>query len=337
MQCSNCHFENMPGVQTCGRCGAGLLLASSVVDVHPPRASRAAKRWRRWFPITRYWNRFRAAAVGSFAGLRITGWPSDLQIPGVLLRMIVPGWAQRYAGRTARAKWLFGCYLGLLLSGLLFFGTALGWLLLGLTVSIHAASILDIVAAAVVDFRRRLIYSGIAVVLLMVVVYYPAGQLLALVATPQQFNMAAPPFEAGDVVLVNPSAYRRSDPQPGDVVHYRLPENDARVQGLGRYPTIYRLQGDRVNRILAKAGQRATCSQGSLLIDGRPSPWLPLGSQQLPDSLDITVPENCYLIFPSTDPLPPSVWHAASIVPRGQIRGHVYWRNQPLWRFGPIR
>ena len=108
------------------------------------------------------------------------------------------------------------------MSGLLFIGTALGWLLLGLAISLHAASILDIVATSVVDFRQRLIYSGVAMFVLAAVVYYPAGRLLARVATPQQFNLAAPPFEAGDVVLVNPSAYRWSDPQPGDVVHYRL-------------------------------------------------------------------------------------------------------------------
>ena len=155
----------------------------------------------------RYWNRFRAAGAAS-PRFGYSGWPSDLQTPGVLLRMIVPGWAQRYAGRTVRGRWMFWCYLGLLLSGLLFIGTALGWLLLGLAISLHAASILDIVAASVVDFRQRLIYSGVAMLLLAAVVYYPAGRLLALVATPQRFNMAAPPFEAGDVVLVNPSAYR---------------------------------------------------------------------------------------------------------------------------------
>ena len=81
-----------------------------------------------------------------------------------------------------------------------------------------------------------------------------------------------------------------------------------------------------------------TCSQGKLLVDGQPSPWLPLNPQQLPDGLDITVPENCYLIFPSTDPhCLRTVWQIASIVPRGQIWGRVYWRNQPLWRFGAIR
>ena len=94
----------------------------------------------------------------TLAAIRRSGWPSDLQTPSVLLRMIVPGWAQRYAGRPTRGKWMFWCYLGLLLPGLLFLGTGLGWLLLGLAISLHAASVLDIVAASVHDFRQRLIY-----------------------------------------------------------------------------------------------------------------------------------------------------------------------------------
>jgi signal peptidase I len=193
------------------------------------------------------------------------------------------------------------------------------------------------VAATVLDFRQRLIYSCVAMLLLTTFAYYPVGQLLARVATPQRFNLAAPPFEAGDVVLVNPSAYRRSDPRPGDVVHYRLPAQDVRALGPGPYPRMYRLQGDRVDRILARAGDKVTCDRGKLLVNGQPSPWLPLNPQRLPAKLDITVPENGYLIFPSTDVLLFEVGQIASIVSREQIRGRVYWRNQPLWRFGAIR
>ena len=337
MQCSNCQFQNMPGVQNCGRCGASLQLASLPIDVHPPRAGSAAKRWRRWFPATLYWHRFRAAVAGGLAARRALGWPSDLPAPGLLLRMIVPGWAQRYAGRTTRGRWISWCYLGLLLSGLLFLGTGWGSLLLGLALALHAASIMDIVATSVPDLRQRLIYSGVAVLLLAVVVYYPAGWLLGRVAAPQIFNLASPPFEAGDVVLVNPSAYRSRDPQPGDVVQYGRAPQDIPMAGFGGHGAIYRLQGDRIDRILARGGDRATCSQGEFLVNGQPSPWLPLNPFPLPDTLDITVPENCYLIFPSADVMRAAIWQNASIVPRRQIWGRVYWRTQPLSRFGAIR
>lgn len=334
MQCSNCQFENMPGIQTCGRCGASLQLAAMAIDVHPPRASRAAKWRRRWFPLVYYWHRFRAARV--FSAVRISGWPAELQRPGLLLRMIVPGWAQSCSGRPRRAKWMFRGYLGLLLSGLLFYGTPLGWLLIGLAISVHAASVLDIVAAPTLAFPRRVIYSAAALMVLVALIYYPAGYLLGRVASAQQFAMNAPPFAVGDVLLTNPSAYAWSDPQPGDVVQYSVPYRETRMPG-----RLYRLGGDRIDRILARAGQKVTCREGKLFVDGEASPWLPLNPARVPRDLEITVPNGCYLIIASTDPviegLPPNLWQAASVIPRAQILGRVYWRTQPLWRFGPIR
>src|SRR5919204_650375 len=47
MQCPSCRFQNMPGVEVCGRCGSSLRLATAVVDVHPPRARAWQKRVRR--------------------------------------------------------------------------------------------------------------------------------------------------------------------------------------------------------------------------------------------------------------------------------------------------
>jgi signal peptidase I len=334
MQCSNCQFQNMPGVTACGRCGASLQMASLAIDVFPPRASRLKKWWRRWFPIARYWNRLRFA--NSLQIIRIPGWPAGWQTPGVLFRMVVPGWAQHHVGRTTRGWAIFGCYLAFLLAGLLFFGSGLGYLMLGIAISLHAASILDVVAASVTDFRQRFLYTAAAMLALMCIAYYPAGQLLALVATPQQFAMNMPPFQAGDVVLVNPSAYWRSEPQPGDVVHYRLPDGTMRGVGATGHALMYQLQGDRIDRIIAQAGDELTSRKGELLVNGQPSPWLPLNPLNLPDGFTIKVPENYYLIFPSGDGLPADVLRIASIVPRGQIWGRAYWRNQPLSRFGPI-
>jgi signal peptidase I len=335
MQCSNCQFENMPGVQACGRCGASLRLASLTIDVHPPRARRLTKFHRRWFPLAKFWNRLAGAAARVLPAMRPFPWPSGMPAGDVLLRVIVPGWPQWHTGLVRRAKWMFWSYLGLLLSGLLFAGTLLGWSLLGLAMALHAASIMDIVAARIREVRQRLLYAAVTVGLLTTVVYYPAGWLLAQVATPQRFGTTMPPFVAGDVVLVNHMAYNRSQPEPGDVVLYQVPPQD--IANVGH--AIYRVAGDRIDRVIARAGQKVTFDQGKLLVDGEPSPWLPLNPQHVPDGLAIAVPENCYLILPSVDPFPHPlpVWQTISIVPRGQIGGRVYWRNQPLWRFGPIR
>lgn len=334
MQCSNCQFENMPGVQACGRCGASLQLASLAIDVHPPRAGRLTKLHRRWFPLARFWNRLRNAAARVIPDLR-SNWPSDMPAGDILLRMIVPGWPQWYTGLVRRAKWIFFGYLGLLVSGLLFAGTLLGWLLVGLAIALHAVSILDIVAARIPDVQRRLLCAVATPALLTIVLYYPANWLLAQVATPQRIGMTMPPFETGDVVLVNNRAYTHAQPELGDVVLYQLPpQNIANADH-----AIYLAVGDRIDRVLAHAGQKVTSGQGRLLVDGQPSPWLPLNPQQVPDGLAVTVPDNCYLILPSVDPFPHPlpVWQTMSIVPRAQIEGRVYWRSQPLWRFGPIR
>ncbi len=341
MQCHNCQFENMPGVNACGRCGASLQLAAMAIDVHPPRASRAAKFRRRWFPLGHYATSVGGAVRRVLPAARLPDWPADLPPPGVLGRALVPGWAQRTLGRVGRARWMFYGFFGSLFLGLLMSGSLTGWVLVGLAVAIQAASIVDVVAGPASDLRQRLIYALVAIAVLGLFIYYPAGRLLSLVASPVQFNVAAPPFSAGDVVLVNASAYLRSGPQVGDVVLYGLLERQMPVLGV-RYrgePEWYRLAGDRIDRVLAVAGQKVACQGGKLLVDGRLSLRLPLNPWRLPEGLEVTVPPGCYLIIPSADvqTFPFQVLRAASIVPREQIRGRVYLRSYPLWRLAIIR
>ena len=195
-------------------------------------------------------------------------------------------------------RWMFGCYLGLLLSGLLFLGNGLGWLLLGLAISLHAASVLDIVAASVHDFRQRLIYSGVAMSLCL------HRRCIIRRAT----AAAWPPR--------NNSTWRRLRLRRGTWCWQFRPPTSGPIRSRamwfitfclrktggckgGQDGATYRLQGDRIDRIFAKARPEGNLQQGKLLIDGQPSPWLPLGSPQLPaTALDITVPENSYLDFP---------------------------------------
>jgi hypothetical protein len=337
MQCNNCQFQNMPGIKTCGRCGASLTLATSSINVHPPRATPFMKRLRRWFPAVMYWRRFRTAiAEGLTRPWRSVTLP-DMPASPLFLRMVVPGWPQQYVGRTTRARWMFFGYVGLLLLGLLLVGTRPGVVLLGLAISIHAASITEIVCTGVSDFGRRLGYSLLILAVVFVFVYTPIGWLIGQVAAPQQFLIASPPFAAGDVILINHTAYRWSDPRAGDIVSYAFPHVDVSV--VVERQAIYRLQGDRVNRILAEPGQKVVCKNGTLLIDGQPSSWQPLVPCQVPDGLNVTVPVGHYFIVASGDILPPSLplWQAACIVPRSLIHGHVYLQCQPLSKFGRLR
>ena len=239
------------------------------------RASPGAKRWRQWFPIRRYWARFCAAAASVLPAGRVIDWPFDMPAPSLLLRMIVPGWAQRYAGRPIRGRWIFWCYVGFLLSGLLFAGTTLSRSLLGLAISLHAASVLDVVAATVSDFRDRLVYT---------VVTAGVTHRRRRITPPdgcwhkwQAHNglpTSAPPFEEGDVVLVNP--FRLPMVRSDSRVMWFLRFISARCTSTRWRPHHLSCRGDRIDRVIAHAGHRVTLPKGELLVDGGPSPWLPL-------------------------------------------------------------
>jgi len=340
MQCASCQFENMPGITVCGRCGARLEFAATWIDVHPPRATAAIKRFRRWFPWYGPYYRVR----DFFAELVQRRIP-DLKAPtlasGVYLRMIVPGWPQMFMGQTARGRCLLGLYLGLMLLGILSVGTNLGSILLGSALALHAASVIDILWSGTRDFRTRVSYALICLAALGTVVYFPVTWAVTRVAVPRRLTMDAMPLLAGDVFLYNPSAYWRSDPAPGDVVLYRLTPYQVDGAVNGRH-AVFRYGGERIDRLLAGPGQSVKWENGQLWVEGQPSPWLPLNPDGVPLKLEFTVPNGCYLVLPSTVPrtaaaYPPQIWAGVSLVPRGNVLGRVFLRHQPLTRWWWVR
>jgi hypothetical protein len=217
MQCVSCQFENMPGVSRCGRCGARLELAAVAIDVHPPRARPAVKRLRRWFPWYSVAARLRDG-VEQIARVTLRELNLPHLLPSLFVRMVVPGWPQIFMGHRARGRMLLATYLGLMAVGILFVGTVAGSIALGLAFSVHASSVIDILWAATTDWRTRVTYSAVCITVLGVVVYLPVAWAVTRLVVPRQMVRDAPPFAAGDAVLYNPSAYRWSEPAPGDVV-----------------------------------------------------------------------------------------------------------------------
>ena len=348
MQCANCHFENMPGVDACGRCGASLRLAAAAINVHPPRAGPWAKRWRPLIPwLRRHWFNFRRSSLPDVPEIdwsRWTGTFPDAPVAAVLVRMLVPGWPQRYFGRVRRGQVMFWVYLAALLLGLVFAGTTSGATLLGLALAVHAASILDVVMNEPgTSLRAILGRSAFCLLILTVAIYLPAAWLVTRVATPQQFVMDSPPFAAGDVVLYAPLAYWRSAPKPGDVVICDIPQSRIALPGLHANVVNGGLQ---VERLLAGPGSKVLWADGQLTVDDRPAEWLPFSFDSMPKKFSLVVPPNSYLIVPP--PIAygevhgmrydfPAPFRAATIVTRATILGRVYFRTQPLWRMGPIR
>src|SRR4051812_10005823 len=142
MQCASCRFENIPGLDQCGRCGSPLRLDSLPVDVHPPRATTLQKRLRRLLP----WRRVGAATRDAARDLGIQARPivdaAQVNVPSwdVLWRLLVPGLAQFHIGMREAGWLVVALYAPLLLLSLLFYGTDFGAMSLGLAFALHAGA-----------------------------------------------------------------------------------------------------------------------------------------------------------------------------------------------------
>jgi type IV secretory pathway protease TraF len=346
MQCASCHFENMPGVPNCGRCGAVLNLAKATVEVYPPRAKRWIKPWRRYFYfITRrqFIPRGWVANWDKAIRTRVSAVTRNMIPWDLLLRIFVPGWPQLYLGRKLQGRIFFWGYLACLPLGLLYAGTVIGGLLLGLAISLHASSIADLVIAHADNRESRLLYSIACLSLVALVLYIPAVELIVRVAMPQQFIMDSPPFQAGDVIIYNPSAYRHAAPQVGDMVLYRLPYARFYGQREGHRNVIYDFTGQTVvGRLIAGPGQKITVEKGRLMVNGELSPWSELFADRFREGFTVTMLSDNYFILTGLagapiNPIPNELWLQLSNVSRANISGKVFFRTQPLWQFGPIR
>ena len=337
----------MPGADACGRCGSALRLAAMALDVRPPRAPRWRKRLRSAVPLPpayfEYRGRLRAALHGS--GRMTRGLSADALPPWrVVWRMIVPGWShfrERYRARGHAFLWLF---LAFLLPGLLYLGTTLGSFLLGMAFSVHAAAAAELfqIFRPLAGVRAQIVRSIVISIALALLVYVPAGWAVGRIAAPRTILMAAEPFHAGDVVLVNRAFHGETWPRAGQVVLYELPQVRIDATANGRQRVFYQFLGERVDRVLAVAGDVVRWEDGQLYVNDAPSPWRPLNAAVLPAKLHVRVPAGRVLILPTTTPnvgpvLSSQSWETLSLVPVSAVQGHVYARTQPLARLTRFR
>ncbi len=345
MQCPSCRFENIPGLTTCGRCGSLLEFKGAAIDVHPPRASSRAKRRRRWL-YTRQYYQARDVIQDSLdrtAGTLIRDLRVPLPEPDIAPRLIVPGWAHIHAGLVLRGRSFLGVFLTLLAIGLLFWGSSLGAICIGFAFSVHVSSVLDILnRQRTVRFLSMVLTSLLAASVLGVFVYWPIGWAASHVAAVREYRYDSPLFRQSDVVLINEWAFLLREPRPGDVVLYETNfANDIQV-GAAYHVRFMLRENEAVERVVGGPGDHVLWDHGVFTINDSPVAWTPLLPQGLPAHLEITVPENSYLILPSTSLASngdgsSEAWKARGLVSREQIEGMAYLRLQPLSRLWLIR
>jgi signal peptidase I len=283
--------------------------------------------------------RLGSAAQHSVVQVQQLVW-GKLRLPaverGMLLRLLVPGLAQRACGQPGRGRAFFFPYLLLLGLGILAMGSTWGSVCLGLAFSVHASSALDFLLQCRLGFVHRMVTSLAAMAGLALGVYGPIAWLVTRVADPLRLELTLRPFRQGDVVLYNHWAYQWSRPKAGDVVLYELE---------GRYMASdarqIAQQGQRIDRVLAGPGDEIVWEDGRLRVNGAPDSQQPLNPAAGPAQLRLTVPIGHYFILPTTTPYTelitkPEVWRELSLVPLSRIQGTVYWRHSPVSRMGSI-
>ncbi len=340
-QCSNCQFQNMPGVTHCGRCGTSLMLRTAVIDVHPPRATRWAKMWRRTIMA----RLIRPVRESSRSMVRQWGVSPDAQLPppGVLGRLIVPGWAQIYDGRTTLGRSLLLGYGVCMLAAVACFGSVVCSVLLGMAFACHGISVYDVARRTSPGIPDRIFRVMLGCGLLAAVLYLPSYSLATSFVNPIVMQANRLPLHEGDVLLVNSSAYVRSTPGSGDVVLYEMA--DMSVGGQTEFGAAARFifRGPHIDRVLAGPGQVIVWDGVRLTVDGQPSSVVPLNPNGAGQRLSFTVPTDSYFILPSTDLVNGQFqateenWKSWSTVPLWQIEGRVIWRSWPWTRMGFVR
>lgn len=340
----------MPGSEICARCSSSMQIATMVMDVRPPRAGKFQKAWRRIVPARR-------AYLGVRDGLQSTAGPAARRAAAELSSMCptiapwsmtwrsaVPGWAHWYAGQLWRARLFFIGYIALLLPGLLFIGTSLGGILLGLAFSVHTSAAFDTYCQYQPSrsFRSLMSSSILVTIALVIAVYLPAMYLMSCVASVRTITLTAAPLQQGDVLLMNQSAHWGEFPRVGQIVVYRLPDRVIEIAIGNHGRQVYHYTGERVDRVLAIGGDRVELKSGILRVNGMISPYAPLNVASLPKQMAFVVPADCVLILPTTTPnLGPgsdvSLWQSLACIPRTDVTGSVYLRLQPLSRFWIMR
>jgi signal peptidase I len=352
MQCASCGFENMPGSEACARCASSLSIATAVMDVHPPRAGKLSKKIRRVMP-KRALYAVREELVTTRAATRalqqrVWGGLTWGEKPpwAVRWRSVVPGWSHFYAGYRVRGHAYLWCFLACLVPGLLMMGTTAGSFLLGLAFSVHASAVVDVFNFYLPkgSFGQLMLRSLWVTALVAAVVYAPIWWLGSWVISLRTLQTTMGPFVEGDVVIMNQWVHSKDWPHVGQVVLYRIPQNQEETQhganGHGRRIVIY--DGERIDRVIALGGDEVVIDNGILKVNGEPARYWPLNPNLLPRKFKVRVPHDSVLIFPSTTPnLEPNssewLWRVLSCVPKSQVEATVYMRWQPMSRMWIIR
>lgn len=201
MRCERCKFENIPGQKTCIKCGSALEIKSDTINVHPPRMSKWKKPFRN---LLRFMRRGKVVPQENIR-LHYPPWLKEVfsdSFLGLFLS-IIPGFAHSIQKRFGEIKWYFLIWLALLISGLFLYGSAAGFICLGLAVGVHAGIAVQYgIIKDLVNLREKIL-TVILVLLALTFIYRFTPRIIIPNLTGGYSSLSVPFYkvEAGDYLL----------------------------------------------------------------------------------------------------------------------------------------
>ena len=201
MRCERCKFENIPGQGRCIKCGAALEIKSTAINIYPPRMPGWKKPLRSALRCVRQAKLIPQENLNLRFPLRIRSFFSD-RFWGLFL-LVVPGLAHLVQGRFKEVRWYFFAWLALISSGLFFYGSAPGYVLLGLAVGVHTGIVIRYGILKDLPGAGEKIMTVIFVLLALAAVYRFAPRLILHNLTSGYASLTIPyhKVEAGDYLL----------------------------------------------------------------------------------------------------------------------------------------
>ncbi len=331
----------MPQHKTCVRCGSLLPGSGVSVGYEPPRAGK----WEKRFHVASLiWllNRF-FGRIGDLTGFmygrfleRFRFRSADLSTGSMFWRAMIPGLAQWYIGRVRHALAFFVGWVVFLLLTFLTFGLTISAVFLGLAVSCHLSSIIDMAVVTCRERSDRIALFFVMVMGALLLFYIPTSTLCWSHLGAQGVNADAGPLRNGDTLLYTVS-WRTARPRVGDVVLYYAPQVEYPSPGPGH--VVNRLYGNMFDRVLAVDGQTVEWKNGQLTVDGNPSEYAPFVPFSNPPDSSIAVPEGYCYIVPGVAfhrlamPKEERYWREVVLVPWESIYGRVWGARRSLLQF----
>jgi hypothetical protein len=262
MRCQRCKFENIPGQNTCIKCGSALEIKSTAINVNPPRLSKWKKPFRK---LTRFMREGRVMP-GEEIQLRCPVWLKNVfgdSFLGLLLS-IIPGLAHLLQGRFKEIRLYFFAWFILLLSGLFLYGSLAGFICLGLAIGIHAGIALQ--SGIIKDLEN--LREKIAIVIFVLIGLALIYRFVPRILTPNLYgghsSLTIPYYkiEEGDYLL----SWARSDRE----------NLLARGSLVSFHPvTFYDYGGTSISeeevigQIVGLAGEQLEIQNGVFIVDGQ--------------------------------------------------------------------